>query len=431
MDLDSVFCENESLGLHQPDLAWDLEAHGDEVWRALRRTEPGIENVVERLRTSVPAQKHWLFGDFGAFTRPDRHARAIYLRLGALTETCSSGGYIGIKGGEAVANNLDAMLARLKSQKVHVSSTFGTTSKVLYADGAILNSLERFSVLEGKPPCVHPFEDALEEAEGAYELQLRYFERYRTLARVPTPLLVFRWSREVSEAVLEKIRVHASRKVWRIVANEVLSGLGVHVYYYPSLPFRAGHTPLPDVGEGLTFGQRLTALSETLDPKSTVEAWIELTSRILCSGYLPTDPTNLCRGYCLQSQNAVIDGGFVDTNSFRKMSSFDDDGSLAFALMRTTQVLSQTITVFLAGQHGFNPLFHQWNPDVYAWVKGKIGENVQRELRDGYELPSALLREFASEYSFSQLCTKLHNHFDLFNDAISLTKNVSEKTGTF
>jgi hypothetical protein len=414
LDLSVVFRDDETMSVQRPQLIWDGFERAPQLLRQLAETEPAIDQIAARLRHELPVQRIWGFGTSGAYIRPDRHVRAIYLQLSQIPGATTAGGCLAIKGSEAASDNFPAMVERLRGLWNLCSATVGSPAKSVFMDGSMLSALERFPVIEGKPPGVHPAWDAVEEAEWAMEFQAAHLARYRTLARAPVPLFVYRWPDAVGERVLQHLAPELSPKTARIVESEVRAGLGTYIYYYPSLPLRVLHMQVPDVVSGATYQERMDALRKITNPEKAIEGWLEITARMLSLGYVATDPANLSRGYCLHAQNLVIDGGFVDVNSLRAMTTFKSDGELQFAVMRTIQVLAQeAVTYFLVGSDARMAGFLQWTPDVFAHVWSDMRRRLQAELDAGHELHPMLVRLCRSEGPVADLTRYFEQMFDL------------------
>jgi hypothetical protein len=424
LDLSAIFREDETITLAQLEVVWDGRERARHLLDVLRADEPAIDAIADRLRGEVPAQRLWGFGASGVFIRPDRHVRALYIQLSRVPGAQTAGGCIAIKGSEAICDNFSAMVQRLSGLWNLCTAFVGSSAKSVFMDGSMLNALERFPVVEGKPPGVHPVWDAIEEANVALEFQSAHLKRYGTLARAPVPLFVYRWPDQVGEAVLEHLRPSLSPKVSRIVESEVRQGLGVYVYYYPSLPLRVIHMQVPDVGAGATFKERWKRLNELTNPRAAINGWLEITARLLSLGYVATDPANLSRGYCLQAQNLAIDGGFVDVNSLRAMDSFASQGQLQFALSRTIQVLAQAITYFFIGSDARVPGFVLWSPDVFARVWSELRQRLTAELDAGHDLHPMLVRMCRPEEPSADLT----RYFELFFDLAVYRPEAQEST---
>lgn len=392
---------------------WELGKHAPELFQALKAKIPGIELVIESMSTALPIQKNWEFGHFGAYVRPVRHNRAIYLDLSKVPGMDKNAGFIAIKGSEPCSDNFPQIIQKLSEQWLLCTTTMGSAAATGFLDGSFLSSLERFPVLEGKSPAIHAIWDCIEEADCAVELQKIYFQNFNELAKIPTPLLVLKWNEEIRKKALDAIQSYTSKKTAKIVEAEMSSGIGTYIYYYPTLPTRCDHLDLPHTGE-VTYAKRMELLRKIADPEKAINGWLDLTARLLALGYVATDPTNLSRGYCLQGQNLVIDGGFVDVNSLRNMDTFKNDSQLRFAIVRTIQVLAQAISGFLAGgRNSYSQTFIQWTPSIYAIVRTGIYDRVKKYPVSRKGLNPILLKELEIKDAFAGIDESLNDLFEL------------------
>lgn len=347
---------------------WELRANSTELFEALMAAEPAFGAVYELFTKELPVQRRWAFGTFGAVSRPDRHVRAFYLHLDKLKSAPGGHGCIAIKGTEPASGNFDSIAKRMGEMWNIFSWTIGGASRHLLEDMTMLSQLERFPVCEGKPPAVLPMWDAEDEARCALALQTAYFKRFGRLARIPTPLFVYRWAPEVREQAMRVLRPLLSPKTASLVESLVADGLGAYVYYYPSYPLRAMHVQGGDVGPSVSYDARHAALTALSEPGTAVERWIRLTAEFLALGWIPTDPAHFGRGNCLMGQNLVLDGGIVDVNSVRPVSSMRAPGELDFAVRQTVRELTQSICWYLIGTEAGIPWFQRIFVDAFAHV---------------------------------------------------------------
>ena len=378
--LAAVFAD-ERIAKAACETTWHAARDAPELLAKPAESEPLVPALAELMRGQVPVMRQWQFGDVGPYVRPDRHVRAMYLDLQRLDGARTAGGCIAIKGGEALCENFEQIVERLGAMWNIYAWVLGTSTRQLMIDPGMLSAIERFPVVEGKPPGVHPHWDAEEEALCALELQRAHLARYGALARTPIPLAVARWSPAVADRIMGILEPKLSPKAKRTVRTELDAGLGVYVYYYPCVPLRVAHIQAPDATDAATHARRMTALRELCDPAETVDRWIDLTARVLALGYVATDPANLNRGYCVQPQNLVLDGGFVDVNSIRAIDTFMAEGEFRFQLHRTIQALATSLTWFVAGSVGGmaeTPLHYA---DVHARTWSAVTERVAKIAR--------------------------------------------------
>ena len=246
-DLDAVFQAGSDFRLMSPEVTWRVSDAAPALVTALAATEPTIPRLLTQLESGLPVQKTWAFGEAGAFVRPDRHARAIYLDLRRL-DSQPGQGCIAIKGSEAACDNFDQIVERLKHMWNVCGVTMGGLNRTIYQEVVMMNSMDRFPVTESVPPGVHLHASAIEEAEVGAEYQATYLGRYGELAKAPVPLMVLRWPDHISEKIQQRLAPNLAPRSRKIVNTVLKDGLGVFVYYYRSIPMRVIHLQAPDAG---------------------------------------------------------------------------------------------------------------------------------------------------------------------------------------
>jgi hypothetical protein len=386
---------------------WELRKHAPEVHEALAASEPGLAPIYGVLQRELPAQRMWTFGSHGAVTRPDRHVRAFYVELGKLASVPGGRGCLAIKGTEPIAENFAQVPRRMAEMWNVFSWTIGTGSRQILEDWTLLNQLERFPICEGKPPAVHPLEDAQDEASSALELQTAYLRRFGKLARIPTPLFVYHLPDAVRARALAVLRPHVSDKTLALIDSQIGPGLGAYIYHYPTLPLRVMHLR-GDVGPELSFEARHKNLAALSDPARAVAGWVRLTAEILALGWVPTDTSNFGRGYCMMAQNLVVDGGIVDVNSVRAVSTFRTPGQLEFAVRHTVRELAESICWYLVGTEAGSARFQRNFMDAYALV----WEGLRKELVE-LSPPAEIAAIFSGSDVYQALERSLRNFYQL------------------
>ncbi len=88
---------------------------------------------------------------------------------------------------------------------------------------------------------------------------------------------------------------------------------------------------------------------ELTQPEQVVERWIDLVARMLALGFLPGRTEHIGIGHCLEMQNAVIDGGFVDLGSIVAMSKVRSERAFLEMLLAAFADLAKTVRHFLLG----------------------------------------------------------------------------------
>lgn len=315
---------------------WDIEKDAETLNVALSAVIPDLAQRLTALRAAVPCADAINPFQSGDMQRPYRHLRAFYQTIAPASNPAA--GVFAFKGTEIYASDRDQHLKGLAEFRVD----YPLRGKSLFS------ALEHFALVEQKIPLAVSAFEAVEDARAAAQLQQVHVLRFGELARIPTPLLVLQWPMAARDEHLLALRELLSGRALRIVESATAEGLAVVIYHYPSVPIRVAHLPveLKCFGSG-TWLHRLKAL--TKDPEIVIERWIDLVARILALGYLPGRTEHIGIGHCLEMQNAVIDGGFVDLGSIVAMSEVGTDSALMEMLMAAFSDLTKTIRHFMLG----------------------------------------------------------------------------------
>jgi len=405
---DEIFGKEGGLKAVSLKPSWALQVNAKEIFEILLEADPAVGAVYDLLKTELPVQRRWAFGNYGPVVRPDRHVRAYYLDLSKLKSVPGGRGCVAIKGTEPASENFGSVVKRMSEMWNIFSWTAGGAARPIVEDLALMNQLERFPISEGKPPGVHPLWDADDEARCALELQTAYYRRFGRLARIPTPLLVYVWPTEIRELALDILRPMLSPRTALLVESLIRDGLGAYVYYYPACPMRAMHVR-GDVGPNVSYDSRHATLREQSDPDAAIRGWIRLTAEFLTLGWVPTDPAHFGRGNCLMAQNMVLDGGIVDVNSIRHFSTMRVPGELDFAVRQSVRELTQSICWYLVGSEAGIPWFQRIFVDAFAHV----WEALKRELKE-LEAPEEIQAVFSTANGTYRSIDRLfRNYFQL------------------
>lgn len=310
------------------------------------------------------------------------------------------------------------------------SGTFGDASRAWYDDWGMISSLDRYPVCEGKPPGVLVLNDVNEEIQSAFAIQTAYVTRYGELAHLPVPLFGYAWSNADRARIWAQLQPHLSPAVRPMVSAQLQAGLGAYVYYYPSLPLRVEHIQLEDVGATMSFAQRFTALSKLTNPQQVITSWLQQAARLLCLGYVPTPASSMGRGYCVQAQNTVLDGGFVDLGGVQTIEQFQNEADLAFALSRTMQLLGKTIGRFLIGAYADADVFISRVPGAFALVWDGVRHYVAEEIAAGTPVPAAIQRFMLQERPADDLVRLFSQLFTLGIYRTEDTEEQRDRLGT-
>jgi hypothetical protein len=354
------------------DLAIRVAA-AEPAWEALREWPEiagrvGAQAAAEALRAGVPVLREVGPVDHGPYRRPPGHRRSFYIQL-------PGGGVLAIKGSEPLSLGYAAFLDELAAGRVHIECRLGSPAVDRTIARAELGGVEKFPILEGKVTGCVTLREALADARAAYAVQRAYVARHGEPARLPLPLFVGRWPDAVVDNVLAELRPRLRGRAWDVVELGARAGLGVYVYYYPTVPIRLSALAAPDAARGVDVRPRLTRIGGA---RAAVDGWLGLTARLLALGFVPKDPATLVTGDCLQVQNAVLDGGFADVESLIAASALDDR-ALRDAVRRTVHELALTVTRLLLGLWTSTVDMRDRLPDIYALVWNDVAERFAAE----------------------------------------------------
>jgi hypothetical protein len=296
---------------------------------ALLQAAPDLVVQLDAIRNELPVAASVSPFETDEATRPYRHLRAFYLR-------CAFG-VIAVKGTEPLARDVAPHLEMLDGFRIE----YPGRGKSLFS------ALEHFPLTEHKIPLALTAEEALQDARAAASVQLAHLGRFKTLARVPLPLLAARWPDAVTEMHLAKLLPLLSGRAWRIVQQVADQGLGVVVYAYPTVPLRVAH--LPHLLQDSPSADWLTKLQTLVQPKVVIEHWLDLLARLLVLGFLPGSIESIGVGHCLEIKNATIDGGLVDLGSVCQVEALGQARSFDETLLAAMADLVKTCRFLLRG----------------------------------------------------------------------------------
>jgi len=313
---------------------WDVATEATDLHAALAGILPDLDKRLAVLRLNVPCAHGINPFQSGEYQRPYRHLRAFYQDTGA--------GVLAHKGTEVYAHDRDQHLAVLSQFRID----YPVRGKSLFS------AAEHFALVEQKIPLVISAFEAVEDAKAACMLQQAHLKRFGSLACIPTPLLVLAWPASARDSHLAALRNLLSDRAMRIVETSSADGLAAIIYHYPSLPLRVAHLPVELMKSGnAPWLQRLSSLTAGYGqtPEQVVDRWIDLVARMLALGFLPGRTEHIGIGHCLEMQNAVIDGGFVDLGSIIPMAEVKTDAAFMEMLMAAFADLSKTVRHFMLG----------------------------------------------------------------------------------
>lgn len=300
-----------------------------ELVHAVARDMPQIEAILESLRHSlplVPDSRIGLHGD-GPFCRIPNHYRSVSFMVPSEADPSLPAGAILFKGTEPLLGDfqeyLDWMLATpFRSAMLPLGLHFPLELKV--------------------PPGAMWIKECKAEQFLSSQVQQRHLQRFGYLARVPLPLFVYKLTVQQVARYAESVRNRIGADAFRKIESKLADGLGIEVYYYPSLPVRAADV---QVSAGKD------ALMQILTPDDlgvVFDHWIGLLSRLLKLGYMPYAPWNHGLGSCVDPGNACIDGGFNDLLTLVPFSMIPSEAIFRQSLQLTLHSLADSVATLLA-----------------------------------------------------------------------------------
>ena len=263
--------------------------------------------------------------------------------------------------------------------------------------------LDDLAVTEGKAPACVMRREALAEAETAAAVHARHLSVYGTLAHLPVPLAIVPLPPDEQRRAAERVRRVLSAPAWQRVAAGVEAGLATYVYWYPALPVRANQLAsfLPRA-----VRDRLELLSDPAAPGGrAIEGWVRCFARLVLLGFLPATVASLETGNPCQPQNAVVDGGFVDTDAITPVGDADD-AWLADGLEYAFTSLCNAVLVLISGPG--DPGYSARSGNAALWevrrhLAGRISAALQAEARPGTALDARVARFFEAAPGWEQL----------------------------
>jgi hypothetical protein len=373
------------------DLVWDVAQRCPELLSALTQRVPWVPGRLQEIRAAVPVATRVDPLNAGGCVRPYRHMRAFY--------EPRDDGVLAFKGTEIQADDRAEKLLELRSFRVDYSGR----------GRSFFSLTEHFPIVESKVPLAVSLAEALEDAESALSFQKAHLARFGALARAPVPLLVFRWPDAMVADFHAALSPLLSPRAAKIVDGVVSGGLGCLVYHYPTVPLRVAHLDVElgaEVAQAVDYRSRAQALKTAVDPASTIDGWVDLAARMMVLGFIPCSIESQGIGHCLEAQNAVIDGGFVDLGSMKPMDQVSDTRELYEALLSSLIDLARTVRGFLLGRL-IDAEAEYRNPSIaMMFVGGQIWERMRRRLA-AYDAESPLHPHLAQLLASESLFVEL------------------------
>jgi hypothetical protein len=321
----------------EPNVVWDLECAHPDLFNFLKEQNGWPTEDYYNLKKKVPTAETFAVFDSEHYFRPAQHFRAFYKKG-------LKGDVIAFKGSEVVIDDLADFLFGLSQQKLDGKGCLVGVYSYSY--------LEHFPLIEQKIPGALLLKEALQEAQAAADFQLAYLRRYKELAEVPMPLFVHQWPQETVDHFLAILKPMLSSRAYGIVQQLAAEGLGYYVYYFHSSPQRVRHLTIQsdpfDFIKGYPYW--MSKLEKQINPEIVINGWIQLIARMLLLGYLPYTVSHRYIGQCIEEQNTVVSGGFVDMDSIRPIHQITDEREFYESFFNTVITFSNTLKKFLLGE---------------------------------------------------------------------------------
>ena len=335
---------------------------------------PPIREVMSSLRSSLPLAPHSRPGSMGSFLRIPNHYRSVSVVLASDNAVNPVAGVVVFKGTEPLlpdfAEYVDWMLrAPFRASYLPLGLHYPLDMKL--------------------PPAAMWIEECVLEQEIASAIQLDYFRHYGRLARLPVPLFVY----ELTSAHVQRyeaiVRARLSAAAFKRIEAKVADGLGIEVYYYPTLPVRAADLYVPDVKAAFRSDLRADVLDGTFNN------WIRLLAEMLHLGYMPFAPWNHGMGACVDPGNACIDGGFHDLLTLVPFTSIPNEHLFWRSLSTSIQMLASTV-IAMSSVASDVKSSSQSDPIgvALAYVMERLRAHIRSDRCNRHPVDSRLLRFF-------------------------------------
>jgi hypothetical protein len=357
------------------EVRFDAECDSPDVVEALSTRLPKVREILADLRTAaIPIMASSHVGSSGNFLRLPNHYRSVCFAVPGSDGEPGGGGSIVFKGTEPLVPDfpqyLDWMLAvPFRSSYLSLGLHFPLEMKL--------------------PPGAMWIEECILEQKVTSAIQRQYLAKHGRLARLPVPLFVFQLTAQQTENYRQVVRSRLSPGAFSRIEAKVDGGLGVEVYYYPSLPIRAADLLTMDANEGLRTMLNAEAL------QATFSDWIQLMAELLDLGHMPYAPWNHGMGAYVDPGNACIDGGFNDLLTVVSFDSITDETLFSRALRQSIQSLASSLTAMCAASTGTkSPTQSEPLAAAVAYVTEGLRGRIRAEHLDKDCLDPRLVRFF-------------------------------------
>lgn len=372
-------------GFEPARIVFDISRENKGVLDALVSQTPELHDAFKSVQKYIPLPKTAAPAMGHHFYRLPNHNRSFCYSL-TLTDSVFNSPVLVFKGTEPLLQDFHKMIDWL------LQTSFRRSSQVM---------ADHFPIVEGKIPGALSLKEAIQEAHIALDVQQKHLHHYGELARMPTPLIIHSISEQKQNACLILLRQKLSQPAFQRIEPLLNNGLAVYIYHYPSVPVRSNYWGGP-------ASRQLTEhIQTTFSEEAAVLGWVKLMVRLLYLGYLPYSVRNERLGFCLDSGNATLDGGFCDPDSILPIETSPDDEFFHEGLIRSLYGVQSTFQAVL-GMSSPPDLY----PSIDSFVCGqyirKLVENaLTSEARPQLSLDSRV-RRLLSPRSVAdvKVCTK-------------------------
>jgi hypothetical protein len=375
-DFFSPFVDEAGFGTTRLPVRFDAERDTPQLLDALSSHVPEVRDIMASLRRSVPLAPHSGPGAIGRFYRIPNHYRSLNFVVPSRgqDEAEPSTGVVVFKGTEPLLPDFPRYLEWMLGAPFRAST---------------LPMALHFALEMKLPPAAMWIEECVMEQHITSRIQLEYFRHYGRLARLPMPLFVFELTREQVRGYEAALRSRVSAAAFTRIEAKIADGLGIEVYYYPSLPIRTADLFVDHVKKTFRGVLSVDALERVfLD-------WIELLYEMLHLGYMPYAPWNYGMGSCVDTGNACIDGGFNDLLTLVPFDSIPTELLFRRSLHATMESLSNSIASVCAVASNTRAESKVDSTGThFAYVAERLRAHVKAEHCDGHALDARLKRFF-------------------------------------
>lgn len=232
---------------------------------------------------------------------------------------------------------------------------------------------ENFIYREQKAPLAMLYNEAYEEGMIGANYQKKIFKHFKKFEEAPLPVMIIKWKKDIVESYKKKIGTILSKRAKNLLFTLIDSnGLGGIVYHYPYLPTRVRFNENKDKKfyEKISIKKKLKAIQNMID----------ITARMLISGFLPFDYEDHGVGQCIAPQNITLRGGICDLGSIKKDINQYKQKDL-FALLRATGVLLSRSAYEIVIEDNKDIIYEFSNPTTFMHqISGIIHSKLQNSI---------------------------------------------------